>query len=186
MSEMIESGTSQANRSALPEAWIDRLFLRFAQMYGKLWLDMWEGIPIDGVKSTWSADLAGFGAEQIKRALDHCKANNKFPPTCPEFVGLCRQFRGAPAHQLYLAAPVSRMPPEIAEQLRAFVGKVRSGGDCRKWARKIVAKPHNYPGLSRQYALEALGVDEKDAIRGADNYKLIAEIAARCPVDEAA
>ena len=183
---MIESGTSQANQSALPDAWIDRLFLRFAQMYGKLWIDMWEGIPIDGVKATWAADLAGYGAEQIKRALDHCKANNKFPPTCPEFVGLCRQFRGAPSHQLYLAAPVSRMPPEIAEQLKAFVSKVRGGDDCRKWARKIVAKPHNYPGLSRQYALEALGMDEKDAIRCADNYAVIAEVASRCPVEQAA
>jgi hypothetical protein len=157
MNDVTTSGTSRAKPSALPDAWIDRLFLRFSQMYGKLWLDMWEHIPMDGVKATWAEDLAGCSADQIRHALDHCKTHLKFPPTCPEFVALCREFREKPQNVAYLPAPVSRMPPHVAEQLRAFVEGKRQG-DCRDWARKILANPKEYPWISKQMAEEALGV----------------------------
>jgi hypothetical protein len=170
----------------LSSEWIDRLFSRFGAMYGAQWAEKWRGFDIAEVKATWAEDLDGVTGDQLRRALDHAKSHCSFPPSLPEFVGLCRQFRGVPSHQLYLAAPVSRMPPEIADQLKAFVSHVRGGDDCRKWARRIVANPKNYPGLSRQYALEALGIDEQDAIKGADNYELIAAVSARCPIEQAA
>jgi hypothetical protein len=149
--------TSPANPSALPSPWIDRLFMRFSGMYGKHWADLWQGIPMEQIKAVWAEDLAGCSAEQIRHALDHCKTHLKFPPTCPEFVSLCREFRQKPQNVAYLPAPVSRMPPHVAEQLRAFVEGKRSG-DCRDWARKILANPKQYPWISKQMAEEALGV----------------------------
>ena len=122
--------TSPANPSALPNAWIDRLFMRFSGMYGKHWADLWQGIPMEQIKAVWAEDLAGCSADQIRHALDHCKTHLKFPPTCPEFVGLCREFREKPQNVAYLPAPKSKMPPEIRKQLHDVVAKLR-GGNAR-------------------------------------------------------
>jgi len=161
-----------------------RLLSRLRVLYGDKFSAQWADVSKEELASAWHADVTlRFGVEQIRRALEHLTTNSTFPPTLPEFVSLCRQFRPTAATTLYLPAPVSRMPPEIADQLKAFIHHVRGGDDCRKWARKIVANPKNYPGLSRQYALEALGVSEQDAVRGCDNYELIAAVSERCPVE---
>jgi hypothetical protein len=122
---MMNQMTSPGSQSVLPDRWIDRLFQRFAEMYGKHWLDMWAGIAIDGVKATWAADLAGCSADQIRHALDHCRTRLKFPPTCPEFVSICREYRKTGQSVVYLPAPKTAMPPEIAEKLRAFIANAR-------------------------------------------------------------
>jgi hypothetical protein len=141
----------------LPSEWIDRLFARFGAMYGAQWAEKWRGFDIDEVKATWAEDLDGVTGEQLRKALEHVKGNCAFPPSLPEFVGVCRQFRVERQNVPYLPAPVSRMPPEIAEQLKAFVEGKRSG-DHRDWARKILTNPKAYPWISKQFAEEALGI----------------------------
>lgn len=140
-----------------PSAWVEALFKRFAVMYGSKWTAMWADVPMADVLDAWRHDLAGVSGDQVKRALEHCKSHCPFPPTLPEFVGFCRQFRVEPQNVPYLPAPVSKMPPEVAEQLRAFVAGKRKG-DCRDWARKILANPKDYPWISKQFAEEALGI----------------------------
>jgi len=160
-----ENATSRQTANALPSPWIDRLFARFAVMYGRHWADLWSSLPGDPdavmatVKRAWSEDLAGCSGEQIRRALDHCKAHNKFPPTSPEFVGLCRQFRVEPAHQTYLPAPRGELPPQAAE----IIGQLKPtpGRDSRQWARDILQRHSEgivYQYISLQFAREALGV----------------------------
>jgi hypothetical protein len=114
---------STAQQNALPSAWVDRLFDRFAAMYGKHWFDLWADVPMADVKDAWQTDLAGFSGEQIRKALDHCKTNNTFPPTCPEFAGMCRQFREAPATVLQLTGPRTEMPAHVRKQLDEFMRK---------------------------------------------------------------
>ena len=116
-SRPIQSTTSRPNQSALPETWIDRLFARFATMYGKHWLDLWAGIPMEQVRQTWQEDLSAFSGEQIRRALDYCRRYNKFPPTCPEFVNLCWQFRREKERVLYLAAPRGEIPDNVKKAI---------------------------------------------------------------------
>lgn len=111
-------------RNALPDAWIDRLFMRFATLYGRQWLDLWAHVPMDGVKAAWAESLAGLTAEQVRMGLEHCQRGGaKFPPTAPEFAGICRGMRAEPAHRALLSAPRMPMPGHIREQLRAFVAK---------------------------------------------------------------
>lgn len=140
-----------------PKVWIEALFKRFSVMYGSKWSAMWADVPMADVMDAWQEDLRGINGDQVKRALEHCKSHCPFPPTLPEFLSICRQFRVAPQNVPYLPAPVSRMPPEIAEQLQAFVAGKRQG-DCRDWARKILANPSDYPWISKQFAEEALGM----------------------------
>lgn len=131
------SEISRPTPSALPESWIDKLFDRFATMYGKQWYDQWTGIPLDRVKQTWREDLAFADGEQLRKALDHCKTNSKFPPTCPEFAGLCKTFSKSfdrPALPDYTR---SGMPPEIRAEIAKMFDKQRKS-DPKDWARRIL------------------------------------------------
>lgn len=82
--------TSQAKPSALPDAWIERLFSRFSAMYGSKFADLWRGTNIDHVKALWAEELGGYAPDEIKRGVDACKTRD-WPPTLPEFLKLCRK-----------------------------------------------------------------------------------------------
>jgi hypothetical protein len=75
------------------------------------------------VKDAWQTDLGGFSGEQIRKALDYCKSNNTFPPTCPEFAGMCRQFRETANSHLALTGPRTEMPAHVRAQLNEFMAK---------------------------------------------------------------
>lgn len=112
---------STANPSALPE-WVDRLFARFALMYGGAWADRWRDAPLDLVKDEWYRTLRVFDLPTMKRALDWCAANQKFPPSLPEFADACRNHRTAGSFVRLESKPGKQpIPPEAAAALRAFV-----------------------------------------------------------------
>jgi hypothetical protein len=102
------------------EKWVRALFQRFSTMYGSKFTTMWADVPMEAVIATWREDLAGVTPEQVRKALDHLKANNPFPPTLPEFLGLCRQHRMKAANVVYLPPPRG----EIPEQFRAVIAKL--------------------------------------------------------------
>lgn len=132
--------TSRPTPSALPEPWIEKLFDRFATMYGKHWLDQWRGIPLDRIKHTWREDLAFASGEQMRKALEHCKTQCKFPPTCPEFAGLCKAF--APAYDSSNALP-NYARAEIEPRIRSEIAKFLTASETRdpkQWARQILAE----------------------------------------------
>lgn len=165
---MTPTTTSSAPRLASdrdpPTAWIDRLFARFHALYGKHWLDMWHDISVDAVKESWRIALAGCSAEQLRYALAHCMATSKFPPTAPEFAGVCRQFRPSPTAAGYLLpAPRELAGSAIAAGLASTLRSQpdQRDGDCRGWARKILAEAEDgviYPMISIDNAREALGI----------------------------
>lgn len=129
--------TNETSR-VLPIAWIDRLFERFATMYGRHWLEQWAGIDIADVKQSWREDLSFATGEQMRKALDHCKTQSRFPPTCPEFVGLCKAF--APSYE-FPALPDHRKS-DIDAKVRTEIAKFLTASekrDPKDWARKILA-----------------------------------------------
>ena len=115
------------SRSEWPKAWVEALFKRLSVMYGSRWAAMWDGVPMADVVDGWQTDLTGVTSDQVKRALEHLKANNPFPPTLPEFLGICRQFKALPQNVAYLPATRSKMPPEVRQQLHDVVAKLRGG-----------------------------------------------------------
>jgi hypothetical protein len=107
--------------SDFPKNWVELLFRRFSVMYGSKWTAMWADVPMADVLDAWQTDLDGVKPEQIKRALEHMKSHNPFPPTLPEFLGICRQFRPQPSNVRYLAAPKTEMPANV----KALLAKLR-------------------------------------------------------------
>lgn len=115
--------------TALPIEWVERLFLRFQATYGNRCATMWADAPVAEVKAVWADALGQFVADDIRSALassfDHYP---DFPPTLPQFVGLCRdarRVRAAGATKLPTQQGVP-CPPEIKAQIDAFLKRTRA------------------------------------------------------------
>lgn len=155
----MELSTSQA---ALP-AWIDRLFLRMATMYGNLWAQRWEGIPMQAVQAQWAAALEGRDLLVIKRALDYCQQYKPYPPTLPEFLQAMTDSRPAAAHQPVRDVP--RIAFDSTDALKAVqqvsAKMVRPRDDPHYWAKTIIAE-HAAGTYKNEYGLrcarEVLGI----------------------------
>jgi len=149
--------------TGLPSAWIDRLFDRFAALYGRHWFDAWADVPMADVKDSWQEAIGNASGEAIRRALEHCATHNKFPPTAPEFAELCREFRTPAVAVNALPAPKTSMPHAVAKAVENF-GKPK--GDPKKWARTILAEAeiglYTLP-IGIQFAREALELEGADA-----------------------
>ena len=84
-----------------------RLWLRMTEMYGTLWTNSQGEEPND----TWTIALADLTPEQIGAGLTGCWDSGKpFPPTLPEFLGLCRVNDWEHARQSKLAHEVLSAP----------------------------------------------------------------------------
>lgn len=85
----LTSVTLQPKSSALPEPWIERLFMRFSAMYGAKFADAWRGCNIADVKAVWGEALGGYSREELSAGVAKCLQRD-WPPTLPEFLKLCR------------------------------------------------------------------------------------------------
>lgn len=144
---------------------IDRLFLRMASLYGKLWLDMWAGLDMGEIKGEWQDAIQAerLGEKAVFRAVDVLSRNlgngHELPPTLPRFVQLCKaqmpkQFNKAlPRHHTpeEQAANQERIKTAVAEA----VAKPRT--DHKSWARKILGNQKGRPDIAIRLAQEALG-----------------------------
>ncbi len=60
-------------------------------MYGAKFADHWSGVSTDLVRATWGEALATLTRHEIGIGLRALVQSGKpFPPTLPEFYGLCR------------------------------------------------------------------------------------------------
>ena len=90
-SQGLRASTTNKGQSsmALPKELIERLFAKFGAFYGRHFADMWAGQNPETVKEVWAEELSNFSREELGRGFEAAK-RNKFPPTLPEFMALCR------------------------------------------------------------------------------------------------
>jgi hypothetical protein len=115
---------------ALPSEWVDRLFQRFAVIYGNRLFSNFDGIPLEDVKAAWGQELGRFDAEALKKALETLRtAHPSYPPTLYEFEALCVDaLRSRSATVTKLPPPKTEIPPHIRTALRVFVEKAKGHG----------------------------------------------------------
>lgn len=77
------------SREKLSVSGVEALFSEFEALYGARFADMWRGTDIAYVKSLWAKALSGFKVGEIKAGLEKCRFK-PWPPSLPEFLGLCR------------------------------------------------------------------------------------------------
>ena len=77
--------------TALPSAWIERLFARLAMTYGNKFADMWAGQDVASVRQMWASEMTGYTADEIRGGLERMRSKHpSWPPSCYEFMDLCR------------------------------------------------------------------------------------------------
>lgn len=79
--------------TSLPDAWIERLFARFAATWGAQRLGaMFPAEVHDQTRRVWAEQLGRFEGATIARAVQAATDSGRdWPPTLAEFVELCRQ-----------------------------------------------------------------------------------------------
>lgn len=142
---------------ALLERAVERLFARFAAMYGDAAMKrMWGQQSPEAVKSIWADSLARFDVQAIMAGLRNLEdAGNTFPPSLPEFMAACRRKpEQIPAAHRPLALPRDRTPEEIAAG-KAIADRIvrevshRPARDPAAWAYRVIER---YKGGDRGVA----------------------------------
>lgn len=125
---------STVRQHALPDRLIDRLFDRLEAAYGSKWLNMWGNTNLANVKALWAEKLAGFAEnpKALAYALS-CLDEHPFPPTLPEFLGLCRK---APRPDLAALPSPAANPVKVAEFATNVNTVTKKKKDFIGWARQ--------------------------------------------------
>ena len=147
--------TSLANRAALPESWVSRIFDHMSGLYGSKFSDLWRGSDLATVQRLWAEKLAGFAPmpKAIKSALDALD-DKPFPPTLPEFLSLCRDA----ARRLDEPKVAIEYKPTAEEQAKAdeVIRKAAErmtktdSRDHRDWANKLQKRHESGEALANQ------------------------------------
>lgn len=73
---------------------IERLFTRFAAIYGHLWRSQFKSEEfISFAKREWEEGLRGFSDEILNLAINEARDFLEMPPTLAQLIGSCRQIR---------------------------------------------------------------------------------------------
>lgn len=112
--------------TALPSAWIDRIFERLALAYGNKFADMWRDQSLPAVKAMWSRELAQLTADELRVGLESLRgACPTWPPTLFEFYDLCRPRPAA-------------LAPEVAFHEAVRGVEERRNGAMGQWSSRAV------------------------------------------------
>jgi len=126
---------------SLPSMAVDRLFERLSATYGRQFLNLYDGMDANAIKSVWAHELSSFGMrlQAIAWALEN------LPERAPNAIEFRNIVRKAPEPE----RPKLPEPKADPQRLRAELAKlgplveaVRRGDrlDPRAWAHRIVAR----------------------------------------------
>jgi hypothetical protein len=125
---------------SLPSKAIDRLFDRLSATYGSEWINRWQGLDGQAVKSLWAHELSGFSTrlDAIAWALENLPSRS---PNVIEFRNLCRS---APQPEMP-RLPEPKADPERLKQELAKLSSMRAAApksiqDGKDWARRIIGR----------------------------------------------
>lgn len=101
-------------QDAAPERWVATLFEKMLRMWGNRFLDQWRDTDLAGVKIEWGKALRKLSNAELKAGVDSM-LTLKFPPTLPEFYGLCKQMRLHEVPKRDLLTDQTRADPTTVE-----------------------------------------------------------------------
>jgi hypothetical protein len=144
---------------SLPLQAIDRLFERLTATYGRQFMQLYEGVEANAVKTAWAHELSGFSnnLHALAWALENLPAR---APNAIEFRFLCRL---APAPTIQQITEPAANPERVRAEL-AKLGEVSKAPPLRAnrdWARRIIGRAEAGERVARatlHMAKQALGV----------------------------
>jgi hypothetical protein len=106
---------------SIPTTWVDRIFEKLTLVYGREFMNRWQGLDVDAVKADWAHELEGF--EKWPEAIAHALKNlpPDRPPTVLQFRDIARKAPPKPVPLLpQPKADPARVQAELT-RLRAIV-----------------------------------------------------------------
>jgi hypothetical protein len=95
---------------------IERLFLRFAAIYGHIWKSIYKCESLLHVaKEEWLINLKRFTNKVVKEALANCTEKLSHPPTLPQFISTCKAIENRGKEFFTRESPTIRICSDIAE-----------------------------------------------------------------------
>lgn len=164
----MQTNSTHQQSAVLPDAAVERLFARFAAMYGDgAMRRMWGQQDADAVKAIWARALGRVELPAIATGLQALEdAGSTFPPALGEFVAACRSKPAVvPPEHRKLLPPPDRTPEEIAAghaMAKRIASAVRPDQprDPAAWAYRVIeryrGKDRAVAHASYKCALEAL------------------------------
>lgn len=151
---------------SLPLPWVDKIFSKMALVYGRDFINRWEGLELSDVKTDWGHELAGF--ENWPEAIAHALSNlpPDRAPTVLQFRDLAR--KAPKPDRPALPEPVAN-PDRVAAELRKLAPiKLAASGpvDHKAWAKRIEARHaagERINPTSLRFAREALHMEASHA-----------------------
>lgn len=105
--------SSPANQSCEDMEIIDRLFLKFAALYGNTWRNTYKNPDfLAFTKNQWREALVGYEEKVLTQALNICREHHKFPPSVPEFIESCKVI--SRKNVFYVPENITKARPEVA------------------------------------------------------------------------
>lgn len=144
---------------SLPMPWVNKIFSKLTVVYGRDFINRWEGLDIEEVKADWASELSGFFGqpEAISYALQNLPDGK--PPTVLEFRAICR--KSPRIEPLQIQGEIAKPEVVQAELTKVNNLRVNSKQDPLAWAKRHIAK-HEVGGkvrpISLLFARQALGL----------------------------
>lgn len=142
-------------QDGVPESWVNELFKRMGRMWGNAFLDKWPADDLRGVKIEWAKALRKLSNAELKAGVD-ALLSLKFPPSLPEFHGLCKQMRLVESQQHFALTDQTRASPDtVAENMRrmreAIAPLLRPREITAEWAYKVLMRGSSRSGKPLTY-----------------------------------
>jgi len=150
-------------KDAAPEHWVTGLFEKMARTWGARFLDQWRGVDLEGVKVEWGRALAKLSNAELKAGVG-ALLTLKFPPTLPEFFGLCKQTRlyESASHTLRLESGGQSTPSVVdahIAQIGPLLKRLTNPEPTAEWAFKLLRRGMSLSGLPLTYEVRRCATD---------------------------
>ncbi|KVP12137.1 hypothetical protein WJ85_17265 [Burkholderia ubonensis] len=137
-------------QDAAPESWVNALFTRMGRMWGNAFLEKWPQDDLRGVKIEWARGLRKLSTSELKAGVDGL-LTLKFPPSLPEFYGLCKQMRlhEMPRHEAL--TDQTKADPAVVEanleRMREIIAPLLQPREITaEWAYKLLIRGESRSG----------------------------------------
>lgn len=125
------------------------LWVRMAEIYGHRWTSAYGDNPNEGAALTWAKGLAGISAKQVGDGLRACvSSSDPWPPTLPEFRGMCLSIPTLAAVKVEQAQEGGRSPfvRLVWSYLDGYAMRRMSSDQCDRAIREAY-------GLAREHVM---------------------------------
>ncbi|KVP90913.1 hypothetical protein WJ95_09475 [Burkholderia ubonensis] len=161
-------------QDGVPEHWVNELFKRMGRMWGNVFLEKWPQDDLRGVKIEWARGLRKLSTTELKSGVDSL-LTLKFPPSLPEFYGLCKQMRlhEMPRHEAL--TDQTKASPEVVEanlrRMHEILAPLREPREITaEWAYKLLIRGESRSGKSLTHEVIRCATD---AITSSAGHRVI-------------